>query len=191
MESQNALEDQNFHVVSFAKCYTKLLRITWSKGSGKVTILVLSVMRRKLEIICFFLCLTAKYICSLLAYSLGTDCRPRDIDQYWIWVHNILPQGSQMHAVGLSAVCWAIWRVRNTVCFDKKRIKTPTEIIFMMCSFLTYWVGMLRTTSSSKWYKAQKLWRWWPFHFTSKMCNPTPLMIVSWSFCWLSSKARI
>jgi len=108
-----------------------------------VTILVLSVMRRKLEIICF-LCLTAKYICSLLAYSLGTDSRPRDIDQYWIWVHNILPQGAQMHAVGLSAVCWAIWRVRNTVCFDKKRIKIPTEIIFMMCSFLTYWVGMLK-----------------------------------------------
>jgi len=49
-----------------------------------------------------------------------------------------------MHAVGLSAVCWAIWRVRNAVCFDKKRIKTPTEIIFMTYSFLTYWVGMLK-----------------------------------------------
>jgi len=45
---------------------------------------------------------------------------------------------------GLSAVCWAIWRTRNSVCFDKKRIKSPTEIVCMMCSFLIYWAGMLK-----------------------------------------------
>jgi len=63
---------------------------------------------------------------------------------YWVWIRNILPQGSQMHAVGLSAVCWAIWRIRNTICFDNKRIKSPIEIVCMMCSFLTYWAGMLK-----------------------------------------------
>jgi hypothetical protein len=68
----------------------------------------------------FFGCLTAKYIWSLLAYSLGTDCRPRSLEEYWVWISKILPQGSRMHAVGLSAVCWAIWRTRNAVCFDHK-----------------------------------------------------------------------
>lgn len=40
--------------------------------------------------------------------------------------------------MGLAAVCWAIWRTRNAVCFDKKRIKSPIEI---MCDVLifTYW----------------------------------------------------
>jgi hypothetical protein len=56
----------------------------------------------------FFGCLTAKYIWSLLAYSLGTICRPGNLEQYWVWIHNTLPQGPQMHVVGLAVVCWAV-----------------------------------------------------------------------------------
>jgi hypothetical protein len=48
-----------------------------------------------------------------------------------------------MHAVGLAAVCWEIWHSRNAVCFENKRIKSPTEIVCMICSFLTYWAGLL------------------------------------------------
>ena len=92
----------------------------------------------------FFGCLTAKYVWSLLAYPLGSDCRPGSLDRYWIWVNNIMPQGHSMHAVGLAAVCWAIWRTRNAVCFDNKKIKSPTEIVCMICSFLTYWAGLLK-----------------------------------------------
>jgi hypothetical protein len=39
----------------------------------------------------FFECLTAKYIWSLLAYSLGADCRPGNMNQYWIWINSTLP----------------------------------------------------------------------------------------------------
>jgi hypothetical protein len=91
----------------------------------------------------FFECMTAKYIWSLLAYSLGADCRPTNMNQFWFWIEKILPQGSVMHAVGLAAMCWAIWRSRNAVCFENKRVKSPTEIVCMMCSFLIYWAGLL------------------------------------------------
>jgi len=53
-------------------------------------------------------------------------------------------QANSVHAVGLAAVCWAIWRTRNAVCFDNKKIKSPTEIVCMICSFLTYWAGLLK-----------------------------------------------
>jgi hypothetical protein len=92
----------------------------------------------------FFGCPTAKYIWSLLAFSLGPNCRPGNLDQYWVWIDNVLPQGPQMHVVGLAAVCWAIWHIRNVVCFDNKRVKSPTEIVSMICSFLTYWAGLLK-----------------------------------------------
>ena len=91
----------------------------------------------------FFECLTTKYIWNLLAYSLGADCRPSNMEQYWVWVNKFLPQSPQMHAVGLAAVYWAIWRSRNSVCFEDKRINSPTEIVCMICSFLTYWAGLL------------------------------------------------
>ena len=90
-----------------------------------------------------FECMTAKYIWSLLAFSLGADCRPSNLDQCWFWIDKILPQGAVMHTVGLAAVCWAIWRSRNAVCFENKRVKSPTEIVCMICSFLTYWAGLL------------------------------------------------
>jgi hypothetical protein len=44
--------------------------------------------------------------------------------------------------VGLSAVCWALWKTRNAICFDKKRIRSPTEIICLASSFLTFWAGL-------------------------------------------------
>jgi len=126
----------------------------------------------------FFECSTAKYIWSLLAYSLGTDCRLVNMDQYWVWIHNILPQGSQMHAVGLAAVCWAIWRTRNSVCFDKKRIKSPTEIVCMICSFLIYWAGMLNDGLKQQVVQGAEAVKTAALSF-HKMCNLRPMMIVS------------
>ena len=90
----------------------------------------------------FFECPTAKFVWSLIAYALGANCRPSIFYQYWVWIKNSLPNGKSMYAVGLVAICWAIWRVRNTVCFEKKRVKSPSEIVCMMCSFFTYWAGL-------------------------------------------------
>jgi hypothetical protein len=46
------------------------------------------------------------------------------------------PHGKQVYAVGLAAVCLPMWKIRNTVwkirnilCFEGKRVKSPTEII--------------------------------------------------------------
>jgi hypothetical protein len=65
------------------------------------------------------------------------------MNQFWFWIHKNLPQAPMVHVVGLAAVIWAIWRTRNVVCFNKKRVKSPTEIVCLICSFLTYWTGLL------------------------------------------------
>lgn len=51
---------------------------------------------------------------------------------------------TEVYAMGLAAICWAIWKCKNTVCFDNKEIKSPTEIVCMICSFLNYWAGLLK-----------------------------------------------
>jgi hypothetical protein len=79
-------------------------------------------MKMRVVNICFFDCPTAKFVWSLIAYSLGVDCRPNSWNQYWIWVQRALPQVPKFHTVGLAAVCWAIWRIRNNVCFEKKEL---------------------------------------------------------------------
>jgi hypothetical protein len=42
----------------------------------------------------------------------------------------------------LAAICWAIWKTRNGVCFEEKSINNPIEILFMACSFMRYWAGL-------------------------------------------------
>jgi hypothetical protein len=43
---------------------------------------------------------------------------------------------------GLAAVCWAIWKARNIICFEHKHVKHPNKIIFSTCMFITYWAGL-------------------------------------------------
>ena len=44
--------------------------------------------------------------------------------------------------VGLAAVFWALWKGRNNVCSEKKRTKSPTEIISSLRLFISYWAGL-------------------------------------------------
>ncbi|OEL14871.1 hypothetical protein BAE44_0024110, partial [Dichanthelium oligosanthes] len=54
----------------------------------------------------------------------------------------ICPPGGKFHMVGLAAVCWALWRTRNSICFDYKKIRSPTEIICFAASFISFWAEL-------------------------------------------------
>ncbi|OEL21359.1 hypothetical protein BAE44_0017622 [Dichanthelium oligosanthes] len=40
--------------------------------------------------------------------------------------------------VWLAAICWDLWRPRNNICFEKKLVRSPTEIIFLASSFIIF-----------------------------------------------------
>jgi hypothetical protein len=42
----------------------------------------------------------------------------------------------------IATICWAIWKVRNKVCFEKTFINNPFDIIVSSCAFMQYWVGL-------------------------------------------------
>ncbi|KAF8691945.1 hypothetical protein HU200_039996 [Digitaria exilis] len=44
--------------------------------------------------------------------------------------------------VDLASFCWAIWKTRNDICFDRKRVRSPTEVVCTLSSFLLYWAGL-------------------------------------------------
>jgi hypothetical protein len=43
---------------------------------------------------------------------------------------------------GLAAICWAIWKLRNRSCFEKKLIKSPNELISLSAFFMNYLAGL-------------------------------------------------
>ena len=90
----------------------------------------------------FFECNTTKYIWNLVAFVFGAGHRPTSFEQFWQWVATLLPNRKQFHIIGLAAICWAIWTTRNKCCFEKKSIRSPTEIVCSASSFLKYWAGL-------------------------------------------------
>jgi hypothetical protein len=47
-----------------------------------------------------------------------------------------MPNNKKIHMAGLAAVCWAMSKTRNNVCFEKAPIKSPTEIVCLASSFI-------------------------------------------------------
>lgn len=60
---------------------------------------------------------------------LGADNIPRNLSQCWEWwCEAWLRQGRKCPMWGVAAICWAIWKARNKVCFDKKLINSKLQI---------------------------------------------------------------
>jgi hypothetical protein len=85
-----------------------------------------------------FDCYLTRYIWSRIAWVIGANCRPTNLAQYWEWSTKFLPTNRKIHMVRLSAVCWALWKMRNAVCFERKRVRSPTKIICLASSMLSY-----------------------------------------------------
>jgi hypothetical protein len=62
----------------------------------------------------------AKVVWGVIATCFGQKQRPTCHDQFWLWVRGALPRGKSVYMLGLVAICWAIWKTRNAVCFEKK-----------------------------------------------------------------------
>jgi len=90
----------------------------------------------------FFDCAMARYVWSLVAYVVGADCRPCSLDQFWVWTKQFLPRGGKFWYEGLAAICWALWRMRNKIHFEQKIVRSPTEIICLASSFISYWAEL-------------------------------------------------
>jgi len=67
----------------------------------------------------FFTCPIAKVIWGMIAITLGANNIPENLDQYKIWIEHWLPGGRPVYTFCVAAVCWAIWKRRNAVCFEK------------------------------------------------------------------------
>ena len=90
----------------------------------------------------FFTCSVAKVVWGVIARIIGATNIPTSISQCWEWCEFWIPEGSKFHMWGISAICWAIWKARNRVCFDRKLIKNPIEIICHAGALMRFWIGL-------------------------------------------------
>ncbi|KQK14103.1 hypothetical protein BRADI_1g14325v3 [Brachypodium distachyon] len=74
--------------------------------------------------------------------ALGLNSRPSCFTHYFWWHATYTNIGRNCQVIGLAAICWAIWKLRDRACFEKKLIRSPVETICLACSFLKYWPGL-------------------------------------------------
>ncbi|KQK04674.2 hypothetical protein BRADI_2g15172v3 [Brachypodium distachyon] len=75
--------------------------------------------------------------------------------QYFWWISRYLPINRNLQVVGVAAICWALWKLRNRACFEKKLIRSPDEIVCYACAFLRHWAG-LHAITRLKWLTARR-----------------------------------
>jgi hypothetical protein len=92
----------------------------------------------------FFLCPPAKYMWSMVSLSVGVEDIPENFAQYFAWIAKFATKKilTNIHVVGLEALCWELWKLTNRACFEKKLIRSSAEIICYACLFLRYWAGL-------------------------------------------------
>jgi hypothetical protein len=86
----------------------------------------------------FFGCSLAKIAWGAIGRTFGARCYPRNLWQAFVWFHSFLPGGEHFDMIVIAAACWGIWTLRNKVTFEKYTFQNPTEIEFIVCSFLMY-----------------------------------------------------
>lgn len=90
----------------------------------------------------FFQCSNARVVWAVVVHAIGADNIPSSFDQCWKWCDNWLPESKQFHTVGIAAICWAIWKTRNAICFESKIVSNPITIICYASSLMCYWAGL-------------------------------------------------
>jgi hypothetical protein len=75
----------------------------------------------------FFGCVAAKFVWSAMANVIGSPTRNESFSQFFRWFPKFVSASRNTQIAGLTAICWAIWKLRNRVCFENKRINSPVN----------------------------------------------------------------
>lgn len=88
-----------------------------------------------------FDCPMASYVCSLTAHVFGITCRPTTFEQFWSGYPASFLLGGNFTWSAWQPFCWALWRAGNNICFENKFVRSSTEVVYLACSFLIYWLA--------------------------------------------------
>jgi hypothetical protein len=92
----------------------------------------------------------ARAVWAIIAHCLGASNVPSTFHQCWNWCEKWLSFGQNFHAIGIAAIYWAIWKTRNSVCFQGKIVTSPITIICYACSLMGYWAGLFGDDEKEK-----------------------------------------
>lgn len=67
-----------------------------------------------------------------------------------VWMLQFRGRQRGLVTVGVAALCWSIWRCRNDSYFKRLVLKEPTNILFSVCHWVNFWVGLQKEADRDK-----------------------------------------
>jgi hypothetical protein len=90
----------------------------------------------------FFGCAVVKFVWSTVATAINSHTRPGSFSQFFWWFPRFVLASRNTQIASVAAICWAIWKLRNRACFERKLINSPFELISYAVVFMNYWAGL-------------------------------------------------
>ena len=87
----------------------------------------------------FFDCHHAKILWRVVAVATGLPPPSSVAHMSSTWLLDIDPTQRKLILVGVAALCWAIWRCRNDICFNNVRYTSFLRALFRRAYWLRFW----------------------------------------------------
>lgn len=88
----------------------------------------------------FLLFCCYRLIWNLIRWALDLRSIPVDLtDCFGRWIKSFPKEDKKLTLVGTSALLWAIWKCRNDIIFDRKKMNDPMGLIKLMCNWISDW----------------------------------------------------
>ena len=93
----------------------------------------------------FFQCSMARLLWNILKCTFNLLRTPDNVDDLLDkWILQFDKKTSKLLMVGVCALLWAIWRIRNKLIFEGVRITDPCAPVAMLTMWLSDWVILQR-----------------------------------------------
>ena len=109
-----------------------------------------------------FQCATAVFVWSVIRDTLDWPACPQNLTEVLSLTKNGPTEIFSVSWIGIAAVWWSLWTIRNKLIFEKKIIKKPYDAIFRILYFLQEWRVLWDT-------KTQEFLDWVPRECRRKM----------------------
>lgn len=116
--------------------YTKkiFLKKIWGKTSRVLWLLFYCILESTDHP--FFNCPVATFIWRVVHVAFNLKSYDQNYDSlFGDWLTNFNKDLKSLVILGCGVVLWVIWKTRNNICFNNKRLIEPTYVIF-----LSYWL---------------------------------------------------
>ena len=105
----------------------------------------------------FISCLVARLLWNILKCAFNLTDIPDDLDLVMrIWAKTFGKEERGLVLIGISAICWTIWKLRNSVVFDNNMINDPRVPVNLLLKNLHDWNILQKNTVRSRMMEAGK-----------------------------------